>query len=154
MTIKIENKENCFVVEGKMSLPNQYFAGRIGSKFIISLRDKQKILGVKCAKCGKVFIPPREYCEHCWTKLADNWVELSSEGKVVNFTVVRYNDKHLPAKAPYVLAQIKIKGADTPLTHIIGEADPDDIRTGMRVKAVFAEKTVNTIMQIDHFKPV
>lgn len=154
MTIQIENNENCFVVEGKMSLPNQYFAGKIGSRFIISLRDDKKILGMKCEKCGKVFIPPREYCEHCQTKLDENWIELSSEGEITNFTVVNYNDKHLPAKAPYVLAQIKLQGADTPLTHIISGADPEDIRIGVRVKAVFAEKTVNTIMEIDHFETV
>jgi len=137
-----------------MALPYTYFAGRIGSKFIISLRDEQKILGLKCEKCGKVFIPPREYCEHCWVKIDGNWVELSKEGEIVNFTVVNYNDRHLPAKAPYVLAQIKLKGADTPLTHIVLGADPEDINIGMRVKAVFSKEAVNTIMQINHFEPV
>lgn len=154
MSIYKEDKKNCFVLEGKMALPNQYFVGRLGSKFIIAMRDKKKILGMKCNKCGRTFIPPREYCEKCWTDISENWVELGNEGELVNYTVVRYNDKHLPRKAPYILGQIKIDGSDTPLTHIIAGADPIDPRIGMRVKAVFAEKPNNTLMEIDHFEPV
>jgi uncharacterized OB-fold protein len=154
MTCKNEDTRNCFVLEGKMALPNQYFAGRLGSKFIIALRDKKKIMGVRCQKCNKTFIPPREYCEQCWSKIAENWVDLGSEGELVNFTVIRYNDKHLPKKAPYVLGQIKLTGADTPLTHVVQGIDPKDVHVGMKVKAVFAEKTTNTIMDLDHFEPV
>jgi hypothetical protein len=148
-----EDTTNCFVLEGKMALPNQYFVGRLGSKFIIDLRDKKKITGVRCEKCSKTFIPPREYCEFCWTKIADRRVDLGNEGELVNYTVVRYNDKHLPKKAPYILGQILLPGADTPLTHIVSGIDPKDVRVGMKVKAVFAEKTTHTIMDLDHFEP-
>lgn len=148
-----QDNKDCFVLEGKMALPNQWFVGRLGSKFIIALRDKKKIIGIRCNKCSITFVPPREYCEHCWTKIADNWVDLGNEGELVNYTVVRYMDKHLPKKAPYILGQIKLKGADTPLTHVVTGIDPKDVRLGMKVKAVFAEKTTNTIMDLDHFEP-
>jgi hypothetical protein len=149
-----QDTKNCFVLEGKMALPNQYFAGRLGSKFIIGLRDKKKIMGVSCKKCRITFVPPREYCEHCWEKISENAVDIGKEGELVNYTVVRYNDKHLPKKAPYILGQIKLTGADTPLTHIVLGIDPRDVRVGMKVRAVFAEKTTNTIMDLDHFEPV
>ena len=152
--IKSTNLEDCFVMEGKMSLPNQYFAGRVGSKFIIALRDDKKILGVRCPVCDKVYCPPREYCDIDLTKLDENWVELGDEGEIANFTVVNYNDKHLPRKAPFVLALIKVDGADTPLGHIVEGIDPDLVKVGMRVKAVFADKTTNTIRDIDHFEPL
>ena len=154
MTALREDKKDCFVLEGKMALPNQYFAGSLGSRFIIALRDKKKIMGLKCNTCGKTFVPPREYCEKCWTRIADNWVEVGPEGELVNFAVVRYGDRHLPKKPPYILGQIKLKGADTPLTHIVEGIDPREVETGMRVKAVFAEKPTNTILDIDHFEPV
>jgi len=112
---------------GKMALPNQYFAGRVGSKFIIALRDENKILGVRCEKCNKVFVPPREYCEKCLSKLDENWVELSNEGVITNYTVVNYNDKHLPRSAPYILALIKVDGADTPFPHIVEGIDVEDV---------------------------
>ncbi|MDQ5987053.1 MAG: hypothetical protein CSYNP_02789 [Syntrophus sp. SKADARSKE-3] len=147
------NKE-CTVVPGKMALPNQYFAGRVGSKFIISLRDSNKILGVRCPKCKKVYVPPVEYCEKDMTKIDENWVELGNEGLIANYTIVNYNDKHLPRKAPYILALIKLDKADTPLAHIVEGIETDQVKTGMRVKAVFADKTTNTIRDIDHFEPV
>lgn len=149
-----EISEACFVVPGKMALPNQYFAGRVGSKFIISLRDSKKILGVKCPKCKTVYVPPMEYCERDMTKIDENWVELGNEGLITNYTVVNYNDRHLPRKAPYILAMIKLDKADTPLVHIVEGIDCDQVKIGMKVKAVFADKTTNTIRDIDHFEPI
>ncbi len=150
------NTKDCFVMTGKMALPNQYFAGRVGSKFIISLRDAKKILGVKCPKCGLVYVPPREYCEKDLEKLDQdqNWVELGNEGVITNFTIVNYNDKHLPRRAPYVLALIKVEGADTPFAHIVEGIESEHMKIGMRVKAVFAEQTTHTILDIDHFEPI
>lgn len=149
-----DNKEDSFVVAGKMAIPTQYFAGRVGSRFIISLRDSKKLLGVKCPKCNKVYSPPREYCEKDLTKLDENWVELGNEGVITNYTVVNYNDKHLPRRAPYILALIKVDGADTPIAHIVEGVDTDQVSIGMRVKAMFASETTNTILDIDHFEPV
>jgi len=144
---------DCYVIEGKLALPYAYFAGRIGSTFITTLRDKNKILGVKCNACGKVFVPPRQTCEKCMEDLRDNWVELADTGEVVNFTVVRYDDKHLPRKAPFILAMIKLDGADTPMAHILEDINPDKVREGLKVRAVFAKQTTNTILDIDHFIP-
>jgi len=146
--------EDCFVVDGKLALPYQYFAGRLGSKFILSLIGKKKILGVKCNKCGKVFVPPRETCEKCFELLSGNIVELSDTGEIEAFTIVRYEDKHLPRKPPFVLALIKPGGADTSLAHIVEGIEPEKVRKGMKVKAVFAKETTNTLLDIDHFEPV
>jgi uncharacterized OB-fold protein len=38
--------------------------------------------------------------------------------------------------------------------HIVEGIDPREVESGIRVKAVFAAKTTNTIMDIDHFEPV
>ncbi|RJP46466.1 MAG: Zn-ribbon domain-containing OB-fold protein [Desulfobacteraceae bacterium] len=145
---------DCYVVEGKLALPYTYFAGRVGSTFITTLRDQRKIMGVKCNACGKVFVPPRQTCERCMEDIRNNWVALSDTGEVVNFTVVRYDDKHLPRKAPFVLAMIKLDGADTPMAHIVEGIDPENMTEGLKVKAVFADQTTNTILDIDHFEPV
>jgi uncharacterized OB-fold protein len=145
---------DCYTIEGKLALPYTYFAGRVGSAFITAIRDKQKIMGVRCNACGKVFVPPRQTCEQCMEDIRNNWVELKNTGEVVNFTVVRYNDKHLPRKAPFVLAMIKLDGADTPMTHIVEGIDPDKVKEGLKVKAVFAKQTTNTILDIDHFIPL
>ena len=145
---------DCFVVEGKLALPYTYFAGRVGSKFITTIRDQKKILGVRCNQCAKVFVPPRQTCAICMEDLQNHWVELKNTGEVINFTVVRYNDKHLPRTAPFILAMIKLEGADTPMVHILEGIQPEKVEIGLKVKPVFARETTNTILDIDHFEPI
>jgi uncharacterized OB-fold protein len=147
------HKDDCFVVEGKLALPYQYFAGRTGSRFIVSLRDDKKIKGVKCNKCAKVFVPPRSSCDTCFEDLTGNWVEVADTGQVTGFTIVRYAEPHQPVKPPYIQALIKLDGADTPLVHIVKGLPLSKMKVGLRVKAVFAKKTTATIMDIDHFRP-
>lgn len=145
--------KDCFVVEGKLALPYQYFAGRTGSKFIISLRDKKKILGVKCEACDKVFVPPRQTCERCFADIRENWVELSDTGSVTGWTVVRYAEPHQPVKPPYILAMIKLDGADTPFAHILRGVAASQVKKGMRVKAEFSRRTTDSILDIACFRP-
>ena len=147
------DRTDCFTVDGKLALPYTYFAGRVGSKFLTTIRDEKKIMGIKCNKCNKVFVPPRQTCDVCLEDIRDNWIDVQNTGEVTNFTVVRYDDKHLPKKAPYVLAMIKLDGADTSLVHVVEGIDVDKAKVGMKVQAVFAKETTSTILDIDHFKP-
>jgi uncharacterized OB-fold protein len=148
-----EETRDCFVVHGKIALPYTYFAGKVGSKFLTTIRDKKQILGIRCEKCNQVYVPPRQICDVCMTDIRDNWVEVKSEGTVTNFTVVRYGDKHLPRKPPFVLALIRLDGADTAMPHIVEGVAPELVKIGMRVRAVFAKETTNTLLDIDHFEP-
>jgi len=141
-----------FVVQGKLALPYQYFAGRTGSRFIISLRDEKKIRGLKCDKCGKIFVPPRASCETCIVDISENWVDVKNTGVVTGFTIIRYKEPHQPMEPPYILGLIKLDGADTPLAHIVKGVALSKMETGLKVKAVFAKKTTGSIMDIDHFQ--
>jgi uncharacterized OB-fold protein/acyl dehydratase len=147
-------KDDCFVVKGKLALPYQYFAGKTGSRFIISLRDEHKIRGLKCEKCNKVFVPPRSTCDICFENIADKWVDVANTGTVTGFTIIRYEEPHQPVKPPYILGLVKLDGADTPIAHIVKGVALSKMRTGIKVKAVFAKKTTATIMDIDHFQVV
>jgi len=141
-----------FVVQGKLALPYQYFAGRTGSRFIISLRDEKKIRGLKCDKCGKIFVPPRASCETCIVDISENWVDVKNTGVVTGFTIIRYKEPHQSMEPPYILGLIKLDGADTPLAHIVKGVALSKMETGLKVKAVFAKKTTGSIMDIDHFQ--
>ncbi|MBU2552214.1 MAG: Zn-ribbon domain-containing OB-fold protein [Proteobacteria bacterium] len=147
------NKDDCFVVKGKLALPYQYFAGRMGSRFIIALRDRKKITGVRCERCDRVFVPPRQTCEGCQGDLSEAWVDLDDTGTVTGFTVIRYKEPHQPCEPPYILALVQLDGADTPLVHIVRGIEPEAMEVGLRVKAVFADQTTSTIMDISHFAP-
>ncbi len=145
---------DAYVIEGKLALPYTYFAGRTGSYFITQIRDKQLINAVKCHTCGKVFLPPRQTCEICMEDLSQQWVTVSNKGIVVNHTIIHHEDKHHPRKPPFVLAMILLDGADTPMIHILEELDHAPVKKGMAVEAVFSQETTNTLLDIDHFKPV
>ena len=133
-----------FVVEGKLALPYRYFAGQTGSRFLCALRDEQTIFGNRCPRCDKVFVPPRLTCERHPTEMLSEWIPLSGAGVVTGFTVVRYEEPYQPAKPPYILALVKLDGADI---------SPSEMRVGLRLKAVFAKAPTSTILDIDHFAP-
>ena len=144
---------DAYVIEGKLALPYAYLAGRVGSKFITTLRDRRKILGTRCDRCDKLFVPPRQTCDRCLKDIRESWTEVGNSGVVTNYTVVRYEDRHLPRKPPFVLAMIRLEGSDTDLVHLVGGVEPDKMEIGLKVQAVFAEKTTNTLLDIDHFEP-
>ena len=143
----------CYEVPGKLEVPYRYFAGEFCSKFLTALRDQQKILGAKCPNCKKVFIPPRSNCEQCFVKIQD-WVEVGPKGKVTSFCIVRYKEPYLPMEPPFVLALIRLKGADSDLTHIVSEVEPEKVWIGMEVEPVFAEQRKASILDIKYFKPI
>ncbi len=147
------DRQDSFTVKGKLALPYQYFAGKTGSRFLISIRDDKKIKGLKCNTCDKIFVPPRSTCEVCFEDISENWVELKNSGTVTGFTIIRYEEPYQPVKPPYILAQIKLDGSDTPITHIIKGVPLSKMEIGLKVKAVFAKKSTSTIMDIDHFRP-
>jgi hypothetical protein len=142
-----------YEVPGKLEIPYRYFAGKRGSEFLTALRDRKLILASKCSACGRVMLPPRSWCDRCM-KPAPEQVAVGPAGTVTAFTVVRYSGAHLPLRPPYVLANILLDGADTALTHLVGELRPEDAAIGMRVEAVFAAKRQARIGDIAHFRPV
>ncbi len=152
--MKNSEESDSYIIHGKLALPYTYFAGRTGSTFLTTLRDHRTIMGVKCTTCNRVFVPPRQTCERCMADIRSQWVTVSNRGTVVNHTVIRYQDKHLPRKPPFVLAMILLKGADTPMAHILEGVNPDRVEKGMEVTAVFSPATTNTLLDIDHFEPV
>jgi hypothetical protein len=141
------------VYESRIKVPYTWQAGETASQFLLSLKNEKKFLGKKCDKCTKVLVPPRKVCPYCFVETAD-WADVSDEGVVETFAVMRRDTGILPAEPPFVYAVIKLDGADTGLVHILGEVKPEEVKEGLRVKAVFSEERTGTILDIQHFKPV
>ena len=145
--------KHAFTVEGEMALPYTYFAGETGSKFLVALRDGKKILAQKDA-AGRTVLPPRRYDDKTLAPMPDAWVEVGPGGEVVGWTVIRYAEpSYQPRTPPYVLALVKLDGADAAIPHVVAGIDPAKMTKGMRVKAVFAESRKASILDIDHFEP-
>jgi len=146
--------EDAFVVNGTFALPYNYFAGCVGSTWLIALRDEQKIYGVKHPRTGKVYVPPRQVDESDFTDLSGDWVEVGPQGTVTGFTFIRYPEPYQPLPTPYGLALVRLDGADTALAHVVRGEDLERLKVGVRVRAVFAKERKASILDIAYFEPI
>ncbi len=141
------------VYESRIKVPYTWSVGETGSRFLIELRDRKKIFGAKCSKCDRVYLPPRKSCGQCFSENLE-WVELGSQGTLITYTVVHYESSAMPMKPPFAYGIIQLDGASTSLLHLLGEVNFQDIKTGMRVEAVFKDERIGDIMDIQYFRPV
>lgn len=69
---------------------------------------EDKIMGLKCNGCGSYEFPPVSVCNNCsGTDLT--WVEMSGEGELVTFGLVRYPDLPFVKFAPYFYGNVVLK---------------------------------------------
>ena len=110
------------------------------SKFFIELMKNKKILGAKCKKCGKVWMPPRINCSDCYEDT--DWLELKQTGVIEVSTIVWYTTSAFIQAVPYGIAFIKLDGAETAFNQGIFSENlvPSKIKKGQRVRAVFQKE--------------
>ena len=152
MAEKLEELES-FVIPGKIDIPNTYFAGLAGSRFLIELRDNRRIMGIKCPACNWVYVPPRSTCKVCFSKLED-WVEVSDKGTLLTCAIAYQPSPVQTVEPPIAYGIVHLDGADSGFVHLLGEVDFDQLRIGMRVQAVFKEERAGSILDIKYFKPL
>jgi len=140
---------------GHMETDYIYTQGIAGERFFQEIKKNAKIMGVKCKKCGIVYVPPRTYCERCFEKLQE-WLNVGNRGTVYTYTVAHIDLNGAKLKEPTVYAMIKIDGTDGGFVHKLGEVDPKKVKIDMKVEAVFKpkEKREGSINDIKHFKPI
>jgi len=142
-------------VDQHITAHSRYYAGTIGSLFYTTLRDKKRILGIRCTTCDRVLWPPRQTCGRCFSQLSENdLVEIGPNGTLETFTTVSYSEPVHPAPAPLIYGIIKLDGADTGITHLIGGVPFDALHVGMRMKPVFSEERHGDILDIRWFCPL
>lgn len=151
-TDKLEGLD-VWIYHGQIYIPNTYSAGAVGSRFLIALRDKKRIMGTRCATCNRVYVPARSICKDCYGQL-DELVEVSDKGTLLTYTVCNQPNPVQPVESPVVYGIIQLDGADTGFVHMLGEIDPEQIRIGMRVQAVFKDEREASILDIKYFKPL
>ncbi|MFX1320853.1 MAG: Zn-ribbon domain-containing OB-fold protein [Promethearchaeota archaeon] len=107
------------------------------SKFFLEVMNNKKLLGTKCTKCGKTWMPPRINCSDCFVPA--EWVELNQTGTIQVSTIVWYTTSAFIKAIPYGIGFIKLDGAETALLQGIFSENlvPSKIKRGRRVRAVF-----------------
>ncbi len=122
------------------------------SSYLLALAEG-RLIGQRCPACGKVYLPPRGACPVDGVPTRDE-VALPDTGIVTTFCIVNvpFHGQRFPS--PYVAASVLIDGADIAFQHLILGCAPDDVRMGMRVKAIWKPREEWDVgHNIDHFEP-
>lgn len=143
--MRVSNKTMEEPLEIRHSIENVYLYSYGGvSRFFREVVENQRLMGTKCKGCGKVWCPPRIFCSDCYGDA--EWIELPPLGTVMAAIDVYYvpanYSLHQYLDLPYILALIKLDGADTCLYNVVFLPDVGvgRIKRGARVRAVFREK--------------
>jgi acetyl-CoA C-acetyltransferase len=135
-------------------LPYRYSAGIYGSRFLEALKDR-KILGSRCSPCGMVLVPPRIVCARCLEKM-EEFIELPPTGTLTSYTQVTFpfldpfTGELRPI--PYCYGMIRLDGADNTLQFFLEEKEIQNVRIGLRLRAVFREKREGNLRDILFFR--
>ena len=122
------------------------------SSYLLALAEG-RLIGQRCPVCAKVYVPPRGACPVDGVPTRDE-VQLPDTGIVTTFCVVNVPFQGQKYPSPYVAASVLIDGADIAFQHLILGCPPDEVRMGMRVKAVWKPREEWDVgHNIDHFEP-
>jgi len=130
-----------------------YEPGLVASAFLQSMAER-RIIGGRCPSCGGVYVPARPRCPDCGVGPMVE-VELAGRGVVTSYTVVHVPFEGMTLELPFVSAWIRLDGADVSIPHLLGEVQPDDVRVGQRVEAVWQpdDELAPTWESIRYFRP-
>jgi hypothetical protein len=136
-----------------VSLDYMYAASPEESAFFRGLAEG-RIVGQRCPTCKKVYVPPRPACPVDGVPTSEE-IELGQTGTVTTFCIVNVPFLGQKIEPPYVSAYILLDGADIALQHLILDLPADEVRMGLRVKAVWRPESEwgTTIENISHFAP-
>lgn len=82
-----------------------------------------KLLGLRCAACKKITCHPMPVCQWCGGRTLER-TELSGEGELVTFTVIRVPSEGFEDDVPYIPCLMKTKEGPC----VVGRLDYDTAR--------------------------
>ena len=108
-----------------------------------ALRE-DRLLGLKCNKCGGCTVPPKKVCIECTSEDVDI-IELSGKGEIRTFTVIRVAPEGF--EAPYLVGLVELEEGPWLMGTILG-IEPDKATMDIIGKKV---KLGHTIVPEDKF---
>lgn len=150
---RLKDVEQVKSIRTPARLDYTFTAGKATTKFLNGLSER-KILGQRCPKCKKVYVPARGACPTDGVPTEEE-IELAHKGTITTFCVVNVQFYGQAMELPYVSALILLDGANIPLMHLIQETKAEDVHMGMRVEAVWVpdEELGRTLESIKYFRP-
>jgi hypothetical protein len=86
---------------------------------------------------------------------ADAHAEVADRGTITTFCIIRIPFDAAPFPPPYAAVAVLLDGADMPIFHLVRGIPPEDVRMGMRVRAVWVDdaQLAPTLASIRWFEP-
>jgi uncharacterized OB-fold protein len=130
--------------------PFKRTTGPVVGAFLTGLRE-QVLVGSRAAD-GRVIVPPAEFDPVTGEDLTDI-VEVGPAGEITTWAwVTAPHDKH-PLDHPFAWALIRPDGADTAMLGAVDAGSIDAVRTGLRVRPVWADEREGHIGDIARWVP-
>ncbi len=128
-------------------------ASRNLSTYLRGLAER-RIIGGRCGTCTKVYLPPRGACPTCGVPTTTQ-VDVADHGVVTTFCIIRIPFDAAPFPPPYAAIAVLLEGADMPIFHLLRGIPPEEVRMGMRVRAVWVPdaELAPTLASIRWFEP-
>ncbi len=149
---KINRSNDIVFWKGEIPVEFLYTAGIAGERFYRELKDSGKIVGSKCSSCKSIYLPPRIYCERCFTE-SEEFIEIKTPGEVYTYCIIKYDNEGNKLEKEEIYAFVRFPGVTGGLIHRLGEVSPEEVNIGMKVEPLFKEKRVGDIDDIIYFKP-
>lgn len=134
-------------------LEYSFTPGIAQSRYLRGL-ERGRFIGQRCPTCGKVYIPARGSCPVDGVP-TDEDVELSDAGIITTYCIVNVPFAGQSIEIPYICAQVLLDGANISFMSLIQEVPTDQIRMGMRVRAVWVEpdELTPSLASVKYFRP-
>jgi uncharacterized OB-fold protein len=104
-------------------------------RFWRKIKYRYNLVGTYCENCGTYYYPPRNLCPKCRRKSKIKEVKLSGKGKVISYSIVHDAPESFKMMKPYVVALIQLDEGPIITSQLV--CKPEEVKIGMRVKAVF-----------------
>ena len=141
------------VMTTPVTMAVQHSASIQETRYLQALKEG-RLVGQRCPVCRKVYIPPRGACPVDGVPTEEE-VELPDTGTVTTFCIVNVPFLGQRIKPPYVAAYVLLDGADIAFLHLILDCPAEDVRMGLRVRAVWKprEEWEFGLQNVTHFRP-
>jgi uncharacterized OB-fold protein len=157
-----ERKDHVFTT-GQWPLSSyRWKMDRVLDRYVEGLKEK-KILGLRCANCGTIYVPPMNICSRCHSRLRsdrdEDWLRVSERGTVITYTV-SYTEvapgglREVPPEERRIFVVVQLDGADTHVLLQLKGCPEEEVKVGMRVQAGWAEETSGALSDLVCFNPV
>ena len=89
------------------------------------------LLGMRCSECGVIVFGPATFCQSCASNRLEQ-IDLSTDGVLFSYTIVRVPPPGWPGQVPYVLSEVELPEGPHVLAELIDCAH-DSLQVGIPV---------------------